>query len=312
VDLKSDVLMIFDATPNEVALKAHFPEINVHRFDAKVQNSHVVQVMNNKGVKAEYLNALPKPTDDANTDDKEAWAKAETKKATKRAGLAKWLKALPARTVVICKKEMRARMEDEHRLPKVEWGHLSGIEGQDVWQIAGVDVKGAEIDNLVLIGRNLPQPYVIEAIARQHHFDEERVRVIEKPERGFAWYHDEYKEIMPGVAGIRPVHPDPRVNAVAESIWKHTLEQAFGRGRGTRREKRLRVFICHNMPLDVTVHEAVTATELSARCGDATLLSPKEVERVFGYSGRGAQNFRVVQTHKYWVNQPRRDLYQAA
>lgn len=301
VDLKSDALMIFDATPNEIALTAHFPDIAVHRFDAKVQNCHVVQVVNNKGVKAEYLNVIPKPADDSKADEKDAWTKFEKRKATKRAGLAKWLKALPGRTVVICKKEMRGLMESEHRLPNVAWGHLGGIEGQDVWEIAGVDVKGAEIDNLVLIGRNLPQPYVLEAIARQHHFDEQKIRVIEKPEKGFAWYHDEYKEIMPGVAGVRPVHPDPRVNAVAESIWKHTLEQAFGRGRGTRRDKRLRVFICHNMPLDVTVHEAVTATELSARCGDVTLLSPKEVERVFGYSGRGVEDLGVEVTHRYRV-----------
>ena len=40
------------------------------------------------------------------------------------------------------------------------------------------------------------------------------------------------------------------------------------------------------MPLDVTVHEAVSEAELDARVGDVTLLSPKEIERVFGISGR--------------------------
>ncbi|WP_319545928.1 hypothetical protein [Ruegeria conchae] len=168
-----------------------------------------------------------------------------------------------------------------------------------MWQIEGLDVKGAEIDNLVIVGRNLPPPWQVENLTRQHHFDEKEVQAINGEDGRMPWYGEDYKEIIAGTAGVRPVHPDPRADAVAQSIWKHTLEQAFGRGRGTRRKKRLRVFITHNMPLDVTVHEAVSEAELDARVGDVTLLSPKEIERVFGISGRKFERLQIKPTHKY-------------
>lgn len=307
--IKEKNVLIFDATPNDIAVQAHFSGIEIHRFEARVQNVHVRQVINNSGVKSEFLNTWREPDEG---EDKTAWLKQEEKKKAKRDRLVAWLNVQPGRTVLICKKALREHLE-AYDLPNVAFGHHGAIEGQDVWAFGDEMVKGAEIDNLVIIGRSLPPPWEVEAIARQHHCDDEDPIVECQGKVGrMPWYEDDYKVIAGDVAGILPVHPDARANAVLENIWKHGLEQAFGRGRGARRERRLRVLVMHNMPIDVEVHECVKMGRLSATVGDVTLLSPKEIERVFGYSGRYIREERIEPTHKYWTAEGQTKAYLAS
>lgn len=296
--IKDKNVLVFDATPNETALRAHFPDVEVQQFEAKVQNVHVTQVIDSRGNKGEFLNTVPQPEDGKKSS---SWKTLEKKKRDKRDKLIAWLKVQPGKSVVICKKELRTHLE-AYGLKNVAFGHHGAIEGQDVWDFEGEMVKGAEIDNLMIIGRNLPPPWEAEHIARQHHCDDpEEILVCKSKDGRMPWYDDDYKEIVTGTAGIVPVHADPRVNAVIQNIWKHGLEQAFGRGRGARREKRLRVFIFHNMPVDVTVHSGIIKPQLNVTVGDVALLSPKEVERVFGYSGRFIREHKIEPTHKYWT-----------
>ena len=51
------------------------------------------------------------------------------------------------------------------------------------------------------------------------------------------------------------------------------------------------------------MHEALTQQQLNARVGDVLLLSPKEVERLIGYSGEFARRIRKEPNVRYWVRE---------
>ena len=286
--------MFFDATPNITGLRAHFPEIDVVEFDAPNRNAHVAQVLNMSGRKNQFLAKSDKP------DEVERALSA-------RANLAKWLNAQPGYTVCILPKPARLLLDEEHVFERVAFGHYGAVQGQDEWQFAnGVVLKGSEIDNLALFGRSTPLPWEPEAIAMGHHWDGPKIERIPVPDNGIPWYHQQEKAVAPGddgqmYAGYVLRHPDARVDAVMRGIWHSSQLQAFGRGRTTRRDKPLRVFIGHFLALDVEVAEALTEQELQARCGDAILLSPQEVERVFGYSGQFVRRIGRKANVKYWM-----------
>jgi hypothetical protein len=288
-------VLLFDATPNETALRAHFPDLETFEFAAPFQNTHTVQVYDASGKRSSLLA-------DAKADKK-------TRKAYKkrRAVMADWLRAQPGHTVVVTKKEYREKMEKEQEFARVAFAHFGAVEGKDIWEFPdGARLKGAEVDNLVIIGRSAPRPWVMESEARKHHCDEGAIAQMCK------WYDERHVELAAGIAGTMPVHKDPRVDAVFRAVWKNTQMQAVGRGRSVRREKRLRLFILHNMPLDVSVAEVVSGAQLMRRVGDVTLLSPKEVERVFGAGGRSTERLGVEPTHKYWREERQTQPYRCA
>lgn len=285
---KVDTVLLFDATPNVVALKAHWPELEVFEVDAPKINTRVVQVTDAMGNRKQLINDLPK------TDPK--WTKEEERVKKARARIASWLKAQPGYTVVVTKKEHREAIEKEHRFERVAFAHHGAVEGKDVWDFPdGARLHGVEVDNLVVLGRNAPQPYIVEAMARSHHCDEAAIKRM-------GWYRVEHWELAGGVAGYRLRHDDPRADAIIKHIAVDGQMQAIGRMRSVRRQKMGRVFILHCMRLDVEVTECVTASEVMRRVGDVTLLSPKEVDRVFGDGGRNTREVAngIVATHKYW------------
>lgn len=284
---KVDTVLLFDATPNEVALRAHWPELEVFEVEAPKLNTRVVQVSDAVGKRSQLINDLPK------TDPQFKAEETRVKKARQR--LADWLRAQPGYTVVVTKKDHREAIEKEHRFDRVAFAHHGAVEGKDVWDFPdGKRLHGVDVDNLVILGRNAPQPYHLEAIARRHHADEDAVKTM-------GWYRTENWELGGGVAGYRLRHDDPRVDAVLKNVAVDSLMQAVGRMRSVRREKMGRVFVMHSMRLDIEVDECVSAEEVMRRTGDMTLLSASEVDRVFGAGGRNTREIakRVTATHKY-------------
>lgn len=284
---KVDTVLLFDATPNEVALRAHWPELEVFEVEAPKLNTRVVQVTDAVGKRSQLINDLPKMDPQFKVE--------ETRVKKARARLADWLRAQPGYTIVVTKKDHREAIEKEHRLQRVVFAHHGAVEGKDVWDFPdGKRLHGVEVDNLVVLGRNAPPPYELEAIARRHHADEDAVRKM-------GWYRTENWELGGGVAGYRLRHDDPRVDAVLKNVAVDSLMQAVGRMRSVRREKMGRVFIMHSMRLDIEVDECVSAEEVMRRTGDVTLLSASEVDRVFGAGGRNTREVakRVTATHKY-------------
>lgn len=293
------VVAFFDATPNEMALRAHFPDLETIEFNAPNRNVHVAQVLNMSGRKNQFL------------------ARDERQKELDRAyrnreGLAKWLNGQPGYTVCILPKDVREFIEAEHEFPHVAFGHYGAVQGQDEWTFGnGVTMKGAEVDCLAQFGRSAPPTWDVEAIAMGHFWRGEKLVRVPVPESGIPWYDQREKAIAGGYAGYVLRHPDERVDSVARDIWHSSQLQAFGRGRATRRDKPLRVFIGHFLALDVEVAEALDERELMARHGDVLLLSPHEVERVFGYSGRFAEKIGRAANVKYWVREGQTQPYRA-
>ncbi|TCP59773.1 hypothetical protein EV663_11669 [Rhodovulum bhavnagarense] len=298
-----ETVLLFDATPNITALRAHFPELEVAEFEAPAQNTHVVQCYDTSGSRASILNPFDK------SKDLKKWTQAEAGYKKKREQVAALLRAQPGYTVAVVPKDYREAMEAEHTFERVVFAHYGKVQGQDRWEFPdGTKLHGAEIDNLFLIGRYAPMPYVMESEARKHHCDEDAVTKMG------GWYREVPVELADGVAGVMPVHDDPRVDAVFKAVWRDTQMQAFGRGRSVRRESRLRVFILHNMPLEVSVAEVVPASVMMRRVGDVTLLSEVEVDRVFGFGGRNTREVkkRCVVTHKYWREEGQKRPYECA
>jgi hypothetical protein len=297
---KVETVLLFDATPNICAVKAHWPDVEVVDVQAPNMNLDVVQVQDASGKASQLLNQLPKS--DPNY-------KAEEARVVKaRAKIAKWLNAQIGYTIVVTKKAHREALEKEHTFARVSFAHHGNVEGQDVWEFPdGTRLHGAAIDNLVVLGRNTPMPYVMEQIARQHHCDEEPIKQM-------GWYRTEHWELANGIAGYRLRHDDPRVDAVIHNVAVDGQMQAIGRMRGVRRMKRGRVFIMHSMRLDIAVTECVTAAAMMRRVGDVTLLSRKEVDRVFGTGEGGASRTlkHVEATHKYWREAGQTQPYRCA
>jgi hypothetical protein len=282
-------VVLFDATPNETALRAHFPTLETFEFQAPNENVHVAQVLDVAGRRNQFIG-------EKSEKDEERARKA-------REHLAQWIRAQPGYTVAIVKKEVRKLLEEEHSFERVAFGHFGAVQGQDTWQFPdGTVLKGAEIDNLALFGRMTPPAWEPENIAMAHHWDEAKIRRQEVPkDGGIPWYDQVPRAVADGYAGVVLKHPDERVDAVLRNIYHSALLQAFGRGRATRRDKPLRVFLGQNVAIEVEVHEALTQQQLNARVGDVLLLSPKEVERVIGYSGEFARRIRKEPNVRYWV-----------
>jgi hypothetical protein len=284
-------VVLFDATPNETALLAHFPTLETFEFQARNENVHVAQVLDVAGRRNQFIG--------------EKSEKDEERARNARERLAQWLRAQPGYTVAIVKKEVRRLLEEEHAFERVSFGHFGAVQGQDVWQFPdGTVLKGAEIDNLALFGRMTPPAWEPENIAMAHHWDGPKIKRQEVPQDGgIPWYDQVPRAVADGYAGVVLRHPDERVDAVLRNIYHSALLQAFGRGRATRRDKPLRVFLGQNVAIEVEVHEALTQSQLSARVGDVLLLSPKEVERLIGYCGDFARRIRKEPNVRYWVRE---------
>ncbi len=124
-------------------------------------------------------------------------------------------------------------------------GWFNGVEGVDEWR--GQDAY--------ILGRPLPQPYVIEDIARAIWQDGDPVSAIG------AWY-PKRKVAYVGELGMAWTerHPDSRCEAVRWNICEAAILQAVARTRYVR--EGAKITILNNTPLPLEVDEVITFDDL--------------------------------------------------
>lgn len=184
---------------------------------------------------------------------------------------------------------------------RVPMGHFHALEGQDVWEIDGRMVKGADVDWCAVVQRSCPPAFVPEKDAMGYFCDDPTPIARQPWNDGLPWYKTENVELAEGIGGIRYRHPDERVDGCLRAILDASQMQAIGRVRGTRREKTGVVYVLHQLALDVEVTTVVRSAMLNAMVGGVCLYGAAEIERVFGYSGRWIEKTsKPAANVRYW------------
>lgn len=288
--LQDKTVLMFDATPNETVLRKFFPDLEVEQFVAPNRNQIVIQVGDRTGQVSEFL-----------TESKKATEQARVKR--NRARLAQWSNAQPGKGALMLKMKVEEALREETVL-RPATAHYHALEGRDVWEIEGEEVKGADLDWIALVQRSMPAAMVPEEAAMAVFCDDAEPIARRPWSGGLPWYTTERVELADGIGGLRYTHPDPRVNACFEAIWRASQAQAIGRGRGTRREKTLLVYIMHSVAVDVEVTAVIRSGMLNAMVGGVCLYGASEIERVFGYSGRFIEKVeRPPSNVRYWTRE---------
>jgi putative DNA primase/helicase len=131
----------------------------------------------------------------------------------------------------------------------VDFGHFNAIAGQNAWKEAAL---------LIVVGRTLPPPADVEAIARPLFGAD-----IDEIEPG-TWYPLVERGVQMRDGAIAKfeghAHPDPRAEEVRWQICEAGLIQAIGRGRAINRTAAnpLQIDILTNVPLPVVTDELVS------------------------------------------------------
>ncbi len=135
--------------------------------------------------------------------------------------------------------------------PNVLAGHFGGVRGSNDYQhcVAGV-----------VLGREQARPRAVEDIARALFADDP------DPLNLTGEYVEERRGIRmrdgSAVAVTVQVHPDPRVQAVLESVREDEIAQVVDRLRLIHNAEPKHVYIITNVPADVTVDRVVTFNAL--------------------------------------------------
>ena len=142
----------------------------------------------------------------------------------------------------------------------VIFAHHNGIAGRDEWTTAdGNTIKGADLAGLMLVGRTIPAPGSVGALAEA--LSGSHVPLLER------WYQrtDATRETLAGAElAEADRHPDPLAEAIRWQICEGELVQIIGRGRGVTRTAAnpLDVLVLCDVPLPLPVAETVTSASL--------------------------------------------------
>jgi hypothetical protein len=177
-------------------------------------------------------------------------------KAIRHYVLARWLETERKPMLVICQKQAEEWLKTT--------GLPVGITVEHYNNISGID-RYKDVRSLILIGRTIPSPVVVEAYAGALTGTEP----IKAATTG-NWYGRVLRGIgLADGSGIGvencDEHPDPVGEAVRWQICEAELMQALGRGRGVNRtaETPLDVDILADVVLPVTVNEVISWQEPS-------------------------------------------------
>ena len=144
----------------------------------------------------------------------------------------------------------------------VEWGLGENVDVAHFNAIRGLDKWGG-VRCLIVIGRTIPSPAVVEEIAETVSGIAVRDKVSDD------WYPQQRVGIRLADGTGWPVdndrHPDPLAEAVRYQICEAELEQAIGRGRAVNRtaETPLQIDILTDVCLPVVVDEPVRWEEVA-------------------------------------------------
>jgi DEAD/DEAH box helicase len=238
--------LILDATlPDVSILRMWHPQVEVVA-DIEVEmppHVHIRQVIGAPVSQRKLWGTKKKP------------AKEHNLKSIRRYILQRWLETDRQPMLVIC------QMDVEHWLK--EAGLPDGIAVEHFNAISGLD-QYKHVRSLILIGRTIPSPSVVEAFAGALT----AVQPTKVATTG-NWYDRVTRGIRladgNGIAVECDEHPDPMAEAIRYQICEAELLQALGRARGVNREPNepLTVDIVSDVVLPATVNEAIPWTEPS-------------------------------------------------
>jgi hypothetical protein len=271
LDARQVPTMLLDATlPSTSILEKFYPQVEVvSDVEVRMPHVHVRQVVNAPVSQNKLWGTEQEPSKGHNLH---AIRRYILRRWLEIDGPRLWRESRPRRPmVVICQKEVRLWLESaptDHRwygkVPRPGVALPEGIALEHFNAIAGLDDhKGVRL--LVTIGRTLPPPAAVEAIAGALTGAQP---ALEAPTgRGYGRVPRAVR--LADDSGVLvencEQHVDPVAEAVRYQICEAELVQAIGRGRGVNRtaETPLDIDIVADVVLPVTVDEVVPWEEPS-------------------------------------------------
>jgi hypothetical protein len=286
LDARKVPTMLLDATlPSELILKKFYPQVRVvSDVEVEMPHVHVRQVL---GAPVSQNKLWGTEVDPSKGHNLHAIRRYILQRWLEIDGPRRWLESGRKPMVVICQKEVRLWLENKpSERPDERYGKVprpgvalpEGIALEHFNAIAGLD-DHKDVRLLATIGRTLPPPAAVEAIAgaltgAQPALEAPTGRGYGKVPRGIRMADGNGIEVS-----NCNQHVDPVGEAVRYQICEAELIQAIGRGRGVNRsaETPLEVDILADVVLPITVDEVVPweepseAIEMPAR--DAIVLT---------------------------------------
>ena len=176
-----------------------------------------------------------------------------------RAAVWRLARATNGRVLVVVQKAVEDYWRQAGPIPgNVELAHHNAVAGRDEW---GPQPDRAGVVLTIVVGRTLPRPASVEAIAEAL-----TGRALEVRCSRFDW-QDAAIHLSDGTAISTEAdrHPDPLAEAVRWQICEGELIQIIGRPRGVNRTSTnpTEILVLTDRPLPLAIDEAVTWEDLS-------------------------------------------------
>ena len=229
-----------------------------------------------------------------------------------RAAVWREARATGGRVLVVAQKAVEDYWRQAGPIPaNVELAHHNAVAGRDEW---GPQPGGPGVERLVVVGRTLPRPGSVEAIAEALTGCALKVRAS-RFDRQDAAIH-----LADGTAISTEAdrHPDPVAEAVRWQICEGELIQIIGRARGVSRTSAdpVEILVLTDRPLPLAVDEAVTWDALAPTAGDlmlaqggVALVSPSDAARCYPNLWPSPAAARQAAVRGGWVTFPNEEYF---
>ena len=255
--------LILDATLRLELVQPFYPSA-VLVADLAVATPHMrVRQVTDRAYSLAMLDPLPKPEDRVETEkEREERQRRENRLRDLRVTIDTEARRLrPGFVLVVAQKRVEEALHAMGPLPEnVITGHHNAVAGRDEWTTqAGDRIKGADLAGLLVVGRTMPTPLSVGAMAEA--LSGSHVPLLS------GWYQrtDYTRETLDGAEMAEADrHPDPLAEAIRWTICEGQLLQIIGRGRGVTRTARdpLDVLVLCDVPLPLPVAETMPAAAL--------------------------------------------------
>lgn len=247
---KAPCLMI-DANFQVDLARHFFPNVEVIA-DVAVTSPHqrVVQIDGRSNSKRRLI-------DDTGASDVEN--KRRAKHRLEIAGtIHKIARGYPGSGLVVSQLAVEKWLAEHAALPaSIDLAHFNAIAGRDMW---GPKQGQVGVDFLIVIGRVMPKPADVEAMAEALSG-----RAVERIKGSFPRVQTTRENSGGYAIGAEaPRHPDPLCETIRAQICEGEIIQAIGRARGVNRktENPVDIYVLTDMPISLPVDRLVPATAL--------------------------------------------------
>jgi putative DNA primase/helicase len=236
--------LILDATLRADLVKPWFPNVRVAaEIEAETPNMRVVQSYSRSFAKSHFRDrdaTGPWTADRKAVSRLWTWCRAEIQK-TEGSALVVVQKAIEEAIKTGCKVP-----------PHIDLAHHNAVAGKDGWRT---------VRTLISVGRTLPAPEAVEAVAMALSGQWIDPAVLPIDEKGRRWYAAAAHPVADRAGNVITLtaehHPNNLAEQVRAAIAEDELVQIMGRARGVNRgpNNPVVVHILADLPLPVTVDE---------------------------------------------------------